>query len=248
VTPVNTVDHRIADGIKETRLFILKRSIFSHGPCVTDSPPVRRPGRPRRDESGDVELRLIDASMRMLIEHGPSLTMNTIISASGLSRKTVYARYPNKTALFAAVIRQMLGYARDPLLIPPRPDWRESLFAFVEDCLAEVCEPHATAMRRLLMLNPSFMDEARPQIEQVVVRRYLDPLTGYLQSLVDENVLPDQDVAFAAEALTSLILSESHRRFFQGEADEAIDRAQLSRHARRLTDLFCGGIMGTGQN
>lgn len=209
---------------------------------MTDSPPARRPGRPRREESGEIEQRLVESTMHMLVEHGPSLTMNTIITASGLSRKTVYAHYPNKPALLAAVVRHMLGYALQPLAVPPRPHWQESLLAFVEQGLAEVCEPHATAMRRLMMLNPSFMEEARPQIEQVVVRRYLDPLTAYLQSLVDQGILPDQDVAFAAESLTSLILSESHRRFFQGEADNGIDLVQLNRHARRLTALFCGGV------
>jgi len=210
---------------------------------MTDSPPARRPGRPSREESAQIEHRLVETTMRMLVEHGPSLTMNTIITASGLSRKTVYAHYPNKPALFAAVVRQMLGYALQPLAVPPRARWQERLLSFVEQCLAEVCEPYATAMRRLLMLNSSFLEEARPHIEQVVVRRYLDPLATYLQSLVDQGILPDQDVAFAAESLTSLILSESHRRFFQGEADSTIDPAQLERHARRLTALFCGGIL-----
>ena len=209
---------------------------------MTSPPPIRRPGRPRREESGDVEQRLVDTAMQMLAEHGPSLTMNSIIAASGLSRKTVYAYYPNKSALFAAVVRQMLGYALNPVTIAPRADWRDSLLAFVEACLVEVCEPYATSMRRLLMLNPSFMEEARPHIEQVVVRRYLDPLIAFLQSLVDQGIIPDQDVAFAAESLTSLILSESHRRFFTGEADNSIDPIHLNAHARRLTGLFCGGI------
>ena len=208
---------------------------------MTDHPPNRRPGRPRREESGEIEQQLVAAAVRMIVEHGPSLTMNTIISASGLSRKTVYAHYPNKDALFAAVVREMLGSGLSPVTVPDRPDWRESLLAFVQECLTEVCQPHATAMRRLLMLNPAFMEEARPRIEQVVVRRYLDPLTGFLQSLVDQGILPDQDTGFAAEALTSLILAESHRRFFQGEADGNMD-VELGRHARRLTGLFCGGI------
>jgi AcrR family transcriptional regulator len=214
---------------------------------MIDSPPVRRPGRPRSEDSGDVEQRLLDAGMRMLLEHGPSLTMNTIIAASGLSRKTVYAHYPNKQALFAAVVRQMLGYARSPLAISPRPQWQQSLLAFVEDCLAETCQPHATVMRRLMMLYPSFMEEVRPQVEQVVVRRYLDPLTSHLQSLVDQGLLPDQDVAFAAGFLTSMILSESQRLFFQSNADAAVDRAQLKEHARQLTALFCGGIERPGR-
>ncbi len=210
---------------------------------MTDRPPARRPGRPRREESGDVEQRLVETAMRMLVEHGPSLTMNTIIAASGLSRKTVYAHYPNKSALFAAVVRQMLTFGLQPMSVPPRAHWQESLLSFVETCLAEVCEPHATAMRRLLMLHPSFMEDARPHIEQVVVRRYLDPLANFLQSLVDQAILPDQDVAFAAEALTSLILSESHRRFFQALPSDSVDPVQLHDHARRLTALFCGGVL-----
>ena len=210
---------------------------------MVSSPPIRRPGRPRREETGDIDQRLVETAMQMLVEHGPSLTMNSIIAASGLSRKTVYAHYPNKSALFAAVVRQMLGHDLTPVTVPLGPAWQESLLAFVEACLVEVCEPYATGMRRLLMLNPSFMEEARPQIEQVVVRRYLDPLIAFLQSLVDQGTLPNQDVAFAAESLTSLILSESHRRFFKGEADDSIDPVHLHSHARRLTGLFCGGVL-----
>ena len=118
----------------------------------------------------------------------------------------------------------------------------------MEACLVEVCEPGATGLRRLLMLNPSFMEETRPHIEQVVVRRYLDPLIAFLQSLVDQGILPDQDVTFAADSLTSLILSESHRRFFQGDAANGIDPANLNAYARRLTGLFCGGILAPAPN
>jgi hypothetical protein len=60
---------------------------------------------------------------------------------------------------------------------------------------------------------------------------------------VDQAILPDQDVAFAAEALTSLILSESHRRFFQALPSDSVDPVQLHDHARRLTALFCGGVL-----
>lgn len=130
---------------------------------MVSTPPIRRPGRPgrpRREESGDVEQRLVDTAMQLLVEHGPNLTMNSIIAASGLSRKTVYAHYPNKSALFAAVVRQMLNYGLEPMIVPPCSDWQESLLAFVQGCLVEVCEPYATGMRRLLMLT-SLIHDAR---------------------------------------------------------------------------------------
>lgn len=212
---------------------------------MNETVPTRRPGRPRREESGDIDQQLVEAAIRMVAQHGPALTMNTIIAASGLSRKTVYARYPNKPALMAAVVRRMLDYGLEPLVIPERPHWRESLHAFVDQSLNEVCLPQAMTLRRLLMLDPTFMDEVKPRIEQVVVRRYMDPLVGFLNGLVNAGTIPPQDIGFAAEALTSLVLSESHRRFFQNDVDVANDPGRLDEYARKLVRLFCDGLLAT---
>lgn len=212
-------------------------------------PSIRRPGRPRRHESADIEQRLVDAAMRMMVKHGPGLTMNTIISASGLSRKTVYARYPNKSALLADVVLHMLDYGLEPLTVPDRTDWRESLSIFIHGCLREVCLPQAMALRRLIMLDPAFMEAAKPRIEQVVVHRYIDPLIVFLRHLIECGAIPGQDIDFAAEALTNLVLSESHRRFFQNEENDDDDNSErLERHARSLTRLFCGGILAPENN
>ncbi|HUD90885.1 TetR/AcrR family transcriptional regulator [Sphingobium sp.] len=210
---------------------------------MSDPLPTRRPGRPRREESGDIDQQLVDAAIRMVGQHGPALTMNTIIAASGLSRKTVYARYPNKSALMAAVVRQMLDYGLEPLVIPDLPHWRDSLRAFVDQSLNEVCQPQAMSMRRLLMIDPDFMEEVKPRIEKVVVNRYMDPLTAFLDGLVKAGKIPPQDIGFVAEALTSLVLSESHRRFFQNDVDVANDPQRLGELARKLVRLFCDGIL-----
>lgn len=210
---------------------------------MSEKIPIRRPGRPRREESGDIEQQLVDAAMRMVVQHGPGLTMNSIIAASGLSRKTVYARYPNKQTLMAAVVRKMLTYGLEPMRIPERPDWRESLRDFVRASLHEVCLAETMLLRRLLMLNPDFMEEAKPRLEQVVVRRYMDPLIGFLGRLMETGKIPRQDIPFLAEALTSLVLAESHRRFFQNDVDVATDSQRLDELATKLVRLFCGGIM-----
>lgn len=210
---------------------------------MTSPPPTRRPGRPKREESGDINQQLVDAAIRMVAQHGPALTMNTIIAASGLSRKTVYAHYPNKNALLAAVVRQLLDYGLEPLSIPPHADWRDSLQNFVEQSLVEVCQPHAMSMRRLLMLHPEFMESVKPRIEQVVVRRYMDPLAAFLDELAEQGCIPRQDTSFVAEMMTSLVLSEAHRRFFQNDIDVANDPERFTRFAAKLTTLFCDGIL-----
>lgn len=214
---------------------------------MTDSRPTRRPGRPRREESGDIEQQIVDAATHMVAQHGPGLTMNMIIAASGLSRKTVYAHYPNKSALMAAVVRRMLDYGLEPLVMPARTDWRDSLHDFILESLRELCLPQAMSMRRLLMLDPSFMEEAKPRIEQVVVNRYMDPLTGFLNGLVKAGTIPPQDVPFVAEALTNLVLAESHRRFFQNDLDVATDGQRLAALATKITRLICEGISASGR-
>ena len=50
-------------------------------------------------------LRVLEAAARVFLEHGFSAaTTDMIQRAAGVSKATVYSRYPNKEALFAAVI------------------------------------------------------------------------------------------------------------------------------------------------
>lgn len=199
-------------------------------------------GRPRREDVEAIDRRLADAALSMVLRHGSAVTMNAVIEASGLSRKTVYARHANKSALLIAVIRHLLDFDQEPLTIAPHPNWKDSLREFISDSLREICQPESVALRRLLMLDPAYIADVRSQIEMIVVRRYMDPLMLLLKQLIQDEKIPPHDVGRSTEALTNLMLAESHKRFFlQGDAD---DEAALDNHASYLTDLFCHGIMG----
>lgn len=199
-------------------------------------------GRPRREEVGSIDRRLADATLSMVLRHGSAVTMNAIIEASGVSRKTVYARHSNKSALLLAVIRHLLDFDHEPLAIGATQCWQDDLRRFVAASLKENCQPETMALRRLLMLDPSHIDEVRPQIEMIVVRRYMDPLATFLNRLIEEGEIPAQNVWASAEALTNLILAESHKHHFRQV--QHIEPEQLENHADYLTDLFCHGIVG----
>lgn len=201
------------------------------------SPPARRPGRPRREEAGDIERRLTEAAVHMLVQHGAGVTMNALIAASGLSRKTVYARYPNMSALLLSVLRKLLHFEHAPFAVPEGPDWRLRLRDSIRDLLEEVSQPHAQALRRILMMDSSLFEEVKPQIEQVVVRRYVDPFSGFFTSLIEDGLIPLQDTVFAAETLMNIVLMEAQRRFYEG--DDSKDPMIFVGNAARL---FCGGL------
>ncbi|MFI7281388.1 TetR/AcrR family transcriptional regulator [Micromonospora chersina] len=68
------------------------------------SPPERR--RRVRAEARRSVAAILDAAIRVLGER-PQATMEDIAAAAGLSRQTVYAHFPSRDALVAAVFRRM---------------------------------------------------------------------------------------------------------------------------------------------
>ena len=64
-----------------------------------------RTGRPPRELSGEVDGRILDAARRVFLERGlAGASMDEIASLACAGKPTIYARFPGKQALFAAVV------------------------------------------------------------------------------------------------------------------------------------------------
>jgi AcrR family transcriptional regulator len=71
-----------------------------------------RVGRPRRDAAGEVDERILDAARRVFLEHGlASASIDEIANVARAGKPTIYARFPNKEALFAAVVLRNVAAA-----------------------------------------------------------------------------------------------------------------------------------------
>jgi AcrR family transcriptional regulator len=71
-----------------------------------------RPGRPPRKHAGQVDERILDAARRVILDRG--LAGASIDEIAGLARAgkpTIYARFPDKQALFAAVVSRNIAAA-----------------------------------------------------------------------------------------------------------------------------------------
>lgn len=63
-----------------------------------------RTGRPPREQAGEVETRILDAARALFLERGLAGTsVDEIARVARAGKPTIYARYPTKEALFAAV-------------------------------------------------------------------------------------------------------------------------------------------------
>jgi AcrR family transcriptional regulator len=70
----------------------------------TTKPPAGRVGRPPRERAGEVDARILDAARRVFLERGlAGASIDEIASVARAGKPTIYARFPGKEALFAAV-------------------------------------------------------------------------------------------------------------------------------------------------
>jgi AcrR family transcriptional regulator len=61
-------------------------------------------GRPPRERAGEVDARILDAARRVFLERGVAgASIDEIASVARAGKPTIYARFPGKEALFAAV-------------------------------------------------------------------------------------------------------------------------------------------------
>ena len=72
--------------------------------------PVRRRGRPRADQTGEVEARVLDIATRLFLQQGfDRTTYEGIAELAHAGKATLYARYPTKDALFKEVVRRRVA-------------------------------------------------------------------------------------------------------------------------------------------
>src|ERR1700722_5419718 len=63
-----------------------------------------RVGRPPRERAGEVDARILAAARRVFLQHGVAgASIDEIAKVARAGKPTIYARYPGKEALFAAV-------------------------------------------------------------------------------------------------------------------------------------------------
>jgi len=77
-----------------------------------EAPPVVRRGRPRADQAGEVDDRILDAATDLFMKRGfGRTTLDQVAAAAHVGNTTLYKRYPGKEPLFTAVIHRSVEKA-----------------------------------------------------------------------------------------------------------------------------------------
>src|SRR5450755_912299 len=123
---------------------------------------IGRGGRPSRADALRLRQRILEVATELFLAEGyGSTTIEAVAARAGISKRTFYHRFDDKSALFAAVVHEIIGQIR------PRPNVALIEGATLRDVLRRLAgmilhaalAPQAIALHRLVMAESARFPE-----------------------------------------------------------------------------------------
>ena len=208
-----------------------------------------RVGRPPTELAGEVEARILEAAARVFMMRGfDGASIGEIAEAARAGKATIYARYPDKEALFAAAFLRRLSQrnARLESVAPTGATVEERLagigVALVEESLSE----DFLGLLRLAIAEA----RRRPDLARQVMRQARERGGRLVAHLLIEGVgapyLNDEAQAMvAARYFAEAVLLPFLLRAL-AEQDLSELRAEIAEHAKARATFFLAALKNGG--
>lgn len=203
---------------------------------------ARGKGRPSLAEAEAIDVAIRAAALRVILEQGEAATLHAVAQAAGLSRKTVYARYANRIALFTAAIRTLL-LTTGSLHFEDRGSVAERLHNYILAAQRAIEAPRAKALRRLLAVDPAYIASLRDDLMAASRNLFFNPLLRMLEAGAANGEIVVTDPALTARLLMRLIFADG-TEFGEGRLRRTAGDPAIA--ARVLTDFVMHGLLPRG--
>lgn len=174
---------------------------------------------------------ILEAALALFSEKGASVSMDAIARHAGVSRQTLYNRFPSKVEIG----RALAARRSDAISAPLRSggDAETVLTAMAFALLEKLCSDDGrTSMRGVALLSPTAPDIAHA-IYDAGPAEGLRRLTAWLEGQHQAGTLSVPDPALAAEMFTGMVLGHGHLRGVLGIPHPPFDRAKRAAEAAR---------------
>lgn len=202
-----------------------------------------RRGRPTQAEAEELHQKLRKVAIATFVNNGyDGTTMDAIARAAGITRRTLYARYPDKRAIFLDVIPWALTLrtARDCAPSPNDDDLATALTAIARGSLARALDPDTLGLTRIAMNEsarfPEFALSAQTMTWSARQREVMELLRRHQEA---GTIQVDDLEASAGQFLAMIELLP------QRLADFGIYRTkeEEERHIHHAVNLFLRGVL-----
>ena len=202
----------------------------------------RRPGRPSRSNE-----ELLDKALELFLELGFERTSIEAISANaGMAKRTVYARFGDKTNLFKAALQRAIEEWIVPverLRAAERDDLEECLLSLGHLLVANILSPAGLRLIRLTNAESGRM----PEIGAFNVAQGTQPTVDYLADLFRRSLGKDgvfEEAEAAGQAFLNLVVGGPALTAAWGVP---ADNGAVDRHTRYSVRLFLYGLLADSE-
>jgi AcrR family transcriptional regulator len=206
------------------------------------APAPRRSGRPTTADAAALADRILEIATQAFLSEGYAATsLESVATRAGVAKRTLYARWPGKPALFRAVLeRLMLRWLASPEAAPDSARGLEAALLWTaRRVLAVALEPEALALHRLMIAESGRFPELAEMVRQSGAAAGVGRIAGLLAGEMLAGRLAPLDPAIAAEQFLHLVLTGPQRRALG--LGPAMGAAALEVWAQAAVSLFLNG-------
>jgi AcrR family transcriptional regulator len=207
----------------------------------------RRGGRPSRAQAGKLEDRIFDAAVVLFFSEGyGAVSIEELARRAQISKRTFYARYENKAAVFRAVVQRVIMRLRPSDTATERlfegRDIREILTHVGTIILQATLTPEALALHRVVLAEATrFPELAMIMHEQSSRQEAINRIAKILQAAAQKEERYGLDPFYAAEQFLLMITVAPQRRAMG--LGEPMNQEELKVWITNTIDLFLDGFL-----
>ena len=170
--------------------------------------PRRPVGRPKAADVAGIDQKLLTIALQEFFAHGyGAASLSRIVKVAGISKTTLYSRFPSKEALFRAIMREQIDRLDAGSTLDSgtkRPNLEKGLNAYANRMLEVSFEGDLLEVNRLISSEAQrFPELGAAAAERTArgVRRIAD----FIRECADADRVPCKDAEAAAEVFILML-------------------------------------------
>jgi AcrR family transcriptional regulator len=197
-------------------------------------------GRPKAGDIKKLNGNILAAAGELFLQHGfDAASMDAIAARARISKRTLYSRYDDKSALFNAVIYDLLGRILVPIetIHDSDGELKSVLLTLGRDLVVNALKPDLLAVHRVIM----FETQRRPEFGRWINDARRTPAIHLIARLLERHrdELRITDFEAAAEQFANLTFDASLRLASVGCS---FTPRELTERISAAVDLFLAGV------
>ena len=209
----------------------------------------RGAGRPTREQAEARHEEMLDAALDLFLEHGFELTTIEMVAARvSMTRRTVYARYADKAALFRAAVQRAIErqiVPQDVLAGFDNGDLAKTLESVARLRISQVITPNGLRLQRIINTESYRFPEIFTDNFEQSAKPVLDFVAGLLDRAIAAGQIAPTDSGLAASAFMSMVVGGQVRAIVSGRVPT---QAELDKKVNFTVRLLLDGLRPRGDD